>query len=370
MNNISRYISIAVLVLIVLFLLNMVRIVVVYTLVAWALSLAGLPIMQFIQQHGKLGKFKINSGLAAALTLMSFGVIIGLFILIFVPLLVEQISNLATIDYQSLAISLEAPITSLQDRLAKYGIVFSTQDIVHNLQNFIFEYLENGTVAGYFANILSTLGSILMATFSIAFITFFFLKEEGLFMDFLKMVIPDKYEPKILEALDEVTHLLSRYFSGILLQITIIAIYVSLLLHFLGVGNAILIGLFAAVINVIPYIGPIIGAIFGIIITITSHLELDFYEGMLPLLAKVVVVFASMQLIDNFVLQPTIFSKSIKAHPLEIFIVILVGAQLNGIPGMVLAIPTYTVLRVIAAQFLMHFEVINKLVQASRENQD
>ena len=127
--------------------------------------------------------------------------------------------------------------------------------------------------------------------------------------------------------------------------------------------NALLIALFAALINVIPYLGPIIGAAFGVLITISSNLDISFYAEMLPLLGKVVFVFGCMQLLDNFILQPFIFSNSVKAHPLEIFLIILIGAQLAGIPGMILAIPTYTVVRVIAKIFLSKYRLVKGITQ-------
>ena len=142
---------------------------------------------------------------------------------------------------------------------------------------------------------------------------------------------------------------------------TIITIFVSVFLSILGIKNALLIGFFAALINVIPYLGPMIGAAFGVFITISSNLDLEFYNEMLPLLVKVVIVFASMQMLDNFLLQPFIFSNSVLAHPLEIFIIILVGAKLGGILGMVLAIPVYTVLRVVARVFLSEFKIVQKI---------
>jgi predicted PurR-regulated permease PerM len=151
------------------------------------------------------------------------------------------------------------------------------------------------------------------------------------------------------------------------MQVTAISIFVSIALSVLGVKNALLIGFFAALINVIPYLGPIIGAAFAVIITISSNLDLDFYTQMLPLLSKVVIVFAAMQMLDNFLLQPWIFSNSVLAHPLEIFIVILMGAQINGIVGMVLAIPVYTVLRVIARSFLSEFKIVQKITGSLNE---
>ena len=193
------------------------------------------------------------------------------------------------------------------------------------------------------------------------FILYFFLKDQGLFVNFLVAVTPSKYGDEVRNALDRITKLLRRYFGGILLQITIITVFISVSLGLLGVKNALLIGFFAALINVIPYLGPIIGASFALFITVSSNIDLDFYTEMLPLLTKVVVVFGAMQMLDNFLLQPYIFSNSVLAHPLEIFIIILMGAQINGIVGMVLAIPFYTVLRVIARSFLNEFRIVQQI---------
>ena len=97
--------------------------------------------------------------------------------------------------------------------------------------------------------------------------------------------------------------------------------------------------------------------------TISSTIEMspDFYTETLPLILKVVGVFLTMQMLDNFLLQPFIFSNSVKAHPLEIFIIILVGAKLGGITGMILAIPAYTVIRVIAKIFLSEFRIVQQI---------
>jgi len=153
--------------------------------------------------------------------------------------------------------------------------------------------------------------------------------------------------------------MLIRYFIGVLAQVTIITIFVTIALSILGVKNALLIGFFAALMNIIPYVGPIIGAIFAAVITISSNIGMPFYSvagvdqpTLMVLLIKVFIVFGIMQMLDNFILQPNIFSKSVKAHPLEIFIVVLAGANIGGIAGMVLAIPAYTVVRVIAKVFL------------------
>ena len=177
----------------------------------------------------------------------------------------------------------------------------------------------------------------------------------------IKSLAPEKYGDQIIHAIDSVSTMLSRYFAGILIQITIITVFVSIGLSVFGIKNALLIGFFAALINVIPYLGPLLGATFAVFITISSNLDLDFVADVLPMLTRVAIVFAAMQMLDNFLLQPYIFSNSIMAHPLEVFIVIMIGNSIDGPVGMILAIPTYTVLRVMAKTFLKEWRLVQKI---------
>jgi predicted PurR-regulated permease PerM len=142
-------------------------------------------------------------------------------------------------------------------------------------------------------------------------------------------------------------------------MMTLITIFLSIL----GVKNALLIGFFGGLMNIIPYLGPVIGAILGIIIGITTNLSLGIYTDLLILSAQIAGSFVVANLIDNLVLQPLIYSNSVKAHPLEIFLVIMLGASLAGIPGMILAIPSYTVLRIIAKEFFNGLRVVQKLTE-------
>jgi len=216
----------------------------------------------------------------------------------------------------------------------------------------------------------SFFGNFLILITSVTFIAFFFLKDEKLFGRALKTLIPKNQKKEADTALSQIKRLLTRYFSGILLQITLITLYVTVLLSFLGIPNAFLIAFFAAIVNVIPYLGPIIGTCFGMLVIISSNLEMSFYLVTLPMILKVMGVFASMQILDGFVLQPYIFSNSVSAHPLEIFIVVVVGAKLGGITGMVVAIPAYTIIRVIASVFLKEFQLVQRLTKSLTESDE
>lgn len=212
--------------------------------------------------------------------------------------------------------------------------------------------------------LIELLGNFLILISSVTFIAFFFLKDEKLFGTAIKALLPTGRVKEMDTALSAIKRLLTRYFSGILAQITVITIYVTILLSFLGIPNAFLIAFFAGIINVIPYLGPLLGAMFGMLVIISSNIDASFYMITGPMLLKTCGVFASMQLIDGFILQPYIFSNSVSAHPLEIFIVVVIGANLGGITGMIVAIPVYTIIRVIAAVFLREFRLVQKLTQS------
>lgn len=362
MNNLQRYIVIALSILVIGFLLYTFSNIVTYVLIAWVLSLTGQPFMSFLRKL-RFSNFRIGENLAATISLVLFYIVIGGIGAIFVPLIIEQTNNLMSVDFNSIAIALEEPLNIFYQRLSKYGIKTGEISPAEQLQNAFGDFFRPSAIGNFFGSVISLAGSLLIGLFSVTFITFFFLKDKGLFKQLVSGFVSIKHKKKVKNAISETSKMLSRYFRGVIMQVSIITIFVTLGLSLLGVENALLIGLFAALINVVPYIGPLIGAGFAVIFTISSNLDLSFYNEMLPLLLKVIGVFAAMQLADNFILQPFIFSKSVQAHPLEIFLVILMGAQIDGIVGMILAIPAYTVLRVIAKNFLSQFSFVQELTK-------
>lgn len=361
MKNLSRYLVIGLSLLLIGGLLYTFRSIVTYILIAWVLSMVGEPFMRFFKQYFKIRKWHAGPSFSATLTIICFFIIVIFIVALFVPLLIEQANNLSGVSYGAIGEAIEEPFRQVNEWMEKRGFTPQYQSAENMLDDQLKGWFEPDTIGNYFSSFLSLAGNLMMGIFSVVFITFFFLKEEGLFTLFVVTLVPNKYETQVTNAIEDISHLLTRYFGGILLQISAITLFVSLLLSLLGVPNAVLIGLFAALINVIPYIGPLIGAAFGMFLTISANVDLDFYTQLFPLLLKVALVFGAMQMLDNFVLQPYIFSTSVLAHPLEVFIVILMGAQINGITGMVLAIPVYTVLRVIARQFLIQFKIVKQI---------
>ena len=204
--------------------------------------------------------------------------------------------------------------------------------------------------------------SSVIAVFSVSFITFFFLKEEGLFYAMVTSVFPEHYHDNITRALDSVTVLLARYFTGILSESLLLTIAVTLVMMAFGMkaADAGFIGLIMGVMNVVPYAGPLIGGVVSVFVGIVSPIEGMSVGHTAFVIAGSLLILKGM---DDFILQPTLYSERVKAHPLEIFLVILIAGSLAGILGMLLAIPSYTVLRVFAKEFFSQFRLVRKLTE-------
>jgi predicted PurR-regulated permease PerM len=195
------------------------------------------------------------------------------------------------------------------------------------------------------------------------FISFFFLKDSKLILNSLLVLIPKKSNKKFKKSFDSISVLLSRYFAGLILQIFILFIIYTILLLIIGTPNAIVIAFLCSLLNLIPFIGPFIGGILMILLTMSSHITQDFSSVILAKAIYVAIGFAIGQLIDNFFSQPFIFSNSVRSHPLEIFIVIISGGLLFGAVGMIAAVPSYTALKVIGKEFLSENRIVKELTK-------
>jgi predicted PurR-regulated permease PerM len=211
--------------------------------------------------------------------------------------------------------------------------------------------------------VFSAAGSIFVGLFSILFISFFFLKDENLFQEGLLLFIPEKHHEATIKVVAESKNLLIRYYIGVLLEVFGVMSLIALALWIFGIRNALLIGFFAGIMNIIPYIGPLIGGLIGLVLGTISTLAVGSYNELLPVTLKLLGTFVVVNFIDNNILVPVIYSKSVKSHPLEIFLVIIIGGGIAGLVGMLFAVPVYTLMRVIAREFFNQFRVVKKLTE-------
>lgn len=366
MNSITRYILVGLGVILVGLILWYFQSIVAYVLIAAVISLIGNPLVDFLAKV-KIWKFKIPRWLGALVTLVLFWTIIVAFFRIFIPLIANEANEIASIDVQQVAHNLEEPLKNAEEIIEKYQISNdSEQSVQDSIAEKIVSILSLSNISNFFGFIAGMLGDIFIAFFSISFVSFFFLKEEHLFSNSILSAVPERFEERSRHVMKSIKNLLTRYFIGICVQISLIIMLVTIGLMLIAgftLGKALVIGLIVGMMNVIPYIGPILGATFGIVIGIATNLHLDFYSEIIPTIGLMAIVFLTVQLIDNILFQPLIYSTSVKAHPLEIFLVIMMAGSLAGIVGMVLAIPAYTIFRVIAKEFLNNFRIVKNLTK-------
>ncbi|MDE7129609.1 MAG: AI-2E family transporter, partial [Alistipes sp.] len=200
-----------------------------------------------------------------------------------------------------------------------------------------------------FSSVARSMVDAFISVFSVSFITFFFLKEDGLFYSMVTLFFPERYKHNVVHALDSITHLLSRYFGGLMFESLVLMVVISTVMALWGLrlDDALFIGLIMGIMNVIPYAGPFMGGLASVCVGIVTPIA---GWGVGGTVAVIVFSLVCIKVMDDFVLQPTIYSKRVQAHPLEVFLVILIAGSVAGIWGMLLAIPSYTVLRVFARE--------------------
>ena len=334
-----------------------------YILIAAVLSLIGRPLVRMFHKI-KYRKFHIGKSAAAFLTLLTLWLGLISFFGFLIPLVISEVDQLSSINVQQVITYLDYAQDQLRVNLPEIAPhIPATGTLQPYLEAQLRGLLNVDQVSHLFGSVAKVVGNIFLMIFSVSFILFFFLKEENLFGSWILALAPVKYESRVSNVMSKIGNLLKRYLIGILFQILGVMILSVIGFNIIGMGfePAVVVGVFAGLINIIPYIGPWIGAIFGLAVAVANHLESSFTEVTLPLMIWVVIVVMIVQFIDNMVFQTVIYSHSIKAHPLEIFFVILMAGSIGGITGMILGIPVYTVIRVIAAEFLSEFKIVQQL---------
>lgn len=332
-----------------------------YLLAAVALSFVGRPLVLGLQRVQVAGR-KLPHGVIAACVLLLFAAGAGAFVMLFAPLVGAQAEAIKDLDVGQMQ-QLFARLSTWLDRdLAAFDLSGEGQANSAYLIGRVQDLVQINGVSSLFGGLLSGIGNGLIAAFSITFMTFFFLKDGALFRNIVMAVTPDDREAQISAVMDRTARLLTRYFGGLILQVLIITTTVSVGLALIGVQHAFLIGLLAGVFNLVPYIGPIFGTALGLLLvagTFTGNIsELPSQLGW------AVLVYAVAQAVDNFFTQPFIFSNRVNAHPLEVFLVISIAGTWAGPSGMVLAIPAYTLFRIVAKEWLGHLKVIDRLTKS------
>ena len=357
-TGIVRAVAIITGVVLLAYFLYAIRSVLAYLAIAAVIALLGRPIVLFLRR-----KLKLPNTLAVIVTMVFMLALFLGILALFIPLISEQSKNLSLLDIEAL----KADVNTLYFQILDYfgATTGNVDELIKDakLEETVLKGLDLGFIPNFLNSFVNTLSSFSIGLFSVLFISFFFLKDSKLFQNGMLTFIPDNKESGTVKSIDKINGLLSRYFAGILLQLFILFVIYTIALLIVGVENAIVIAFLCALFNIIPYVGPIIGGVIMITLTMTSFLGADFSTVILPKALYVLIGLIIGQLIDNFFSQPFIFSTSVKSHPLEIFLVIIIAGLVFGVVGMVVAVPGYTAIKVILKEFLAEYSFVKKLTK-------
>lgn len=340
LDKIVRFlIGLAAVALITLILYNYINLV-AYAIIAILLSYLLDPVVSRMQSAGMNRTFSIT------LTLASVILIIVWVSTSIIPILANQMASLtrqlSLENILFIADQVEAQLISNFDFL-QAGF------LRENIARISDDLFDSGRLPDLLANLIGLFTNLFAAVIVIPFATFFFLKDGSRIRRDLLQLVPNRYFETILSLIDKIETRLGIYFRSVFIQSILVAASAWLTLTVAGLSNAASVGVTIGVANTIPYFGPLLGYILSMIISI---IETGDFSLVLPCLLAIFVV----QLLDNVVFQPLLFSKSADMHPVAILFIILIGAETAGLLGMLIAIPIATIIKITIKQINWSFD--------------
>ena len=322
---------------------------VLYIFLAFIFSLIGKPIANRISQI-KIYGYNVPHGVSTLLTMMVFVLFFTLVLLFFVPVLTREAQAIAGINYDDLSRNLSFLLDHVQDFMYNNRLIDEHETLVGLVTAEIKNFANLTNFSNLLGGVVSATGSFLMGLFAVFFLTFFFIKDDIRIDGVAKLLFDERHAVRLTVVSEKINQLLSRYFIGLLFEIVSMVTLLYIGLAIFGVKGALLMAFFGGMLNAIPYLGPLIGVLCSCLFGAVDCLSINDYQAILPTALEIAGTFVVANLIDNIVLQPLIYSKSVKAHPVEIFLVIIMGGSLAGIMGMLFAIPVYTIIRTIVVE--------------------
>ena len=346
-----------------------------YILLAFVVSLIGQPVFKLLKKIKIKGK-SAPDALLSVITIIIIFALLCLLVLQVIPVVSGILRDASLMNTQE-TVDAHNLINRANDWIIR-TIPWVGEDFngVEMLIQKLSEVLDLSDIPAILGSVASAVAGLAVGLFSVLFISFFFTKDETLFGRIIGSLAPDSIEEKVKKTILDIERLLSRYFVGLIMEIFGVVVLDCLglwLIARIGFNYALGIAFIAGLLNIIPYVGPLIGEAIGVVLCLILKygagvgLNVNIWIFALIVLA----IMLTVQLVDNFIYQPLIYSTNIKAHPLEIFIVLLIAGNIGGIVGMLIAIPSYTVIRVIASRFFYDKKIVRRLIpDVENENTD
>lgn len=344
------------------------RSVLTYIVLALVITVLSLPFCRLFAKI-RIRRFAMPDWLAAILSIMTVFAIVGGLITLLAPLMRDVTNDISRVNLSDVTKVVSVPLASInewaRDVIPNAGPGFKIENVILGE---IQKVVNVGMVGNFVGSVTSFVANMGVTLFAVVFIAFFLLKSPSLLSNVLVSMVPDEMEEKIRKSLQEISVLIARYFIGVSIEVAGVWLinFIGLwAIAQMGFKYSLSIAFLAGLLNIIPYIGPLIGGVLGVSLSLMIH-----YAGMgvygldvplIPFVLILVGIFVFAQMVDNYLFQPVIYSSSVKAHPLEIFLVFLVAGKLGGMLGMLAAVPAYTVFRVVAKEFFGHIKPIRRL---------
>jgi predicted PurR-regulated permease PerM len=333
--------------------------IVIYLVISLVLFLVGYPLTNLMKKI-KIGRFNLPQSLAALITIFLMLFLFVSLFLIIVPPLANEINFLSKLNFYDVLHNTIEQFPKLKLYLLKLG---TEEQLKRNASLELNSMINNINYRVALGSAFNMLGTFIGGLLCVMFITFFFLKDQQLAKSIIINLTPTSMEKEVHDILRTSKKMLSQYFAGLFTDMFIVGLLVFISLSIIGIKNALIISFVAGILNVIPYIGSVITMLLAVFIGVSGCISGLNYQLIGPTISKIFITILSINLIDGFIIQPIIFSNSVKAHPLEIFIVTLMAGVLGGVVAMVVALPVYTLIRIVAKEFLTQIKFIKKLTE-------
>jgi predicted PurR-regulated permease PerM len=329
-NKVTKYLLIFIALIISIYFIYLLINIFIIIAIAILLGLIFAPFVRILEGHG------FSRTVSTLIVFAFFGFFIYLGLSFVIPKLVSQMNQLI-ISLKTF--SLNEELATIENKILSVFPLFNKGELTQRVQTILSTSFNDAI--NHITQFLSGLISIVAVLVIVPFITFFLLKDAADIQKTLIHIVPNKYFEASYWIFKRVSLQLGRFVRGWIFDATFVGVTMGFGFYFIGVPNALPLGVIAGLGHLIPYFGPIIGGIPAIILSIMQTGDLS----QVPLIILIVTLTYSL---DNGLVQPYVFSKSVDMHPVVIILLIISGGELFGIIGMLLAIPVTTVVRTTA----------------------
>ena len=329
-------------------------------LISVVIFIIGQPLLASLDRI-KIRKHKFPHLASTIITVLLIVIVFFTLFSFFIPLIIQEAELISNIDMDKFTAYFSKDLDNLQNMLINFGVMPHEMPV----SKFIEDKLMNMVNFGFFSNLVGDIfaftGKFFFDVFSVIFISFTFLYDTTMVRRIILVLVNEKSTDKAIHVFEKTKHLLSRYYISLMINIMVMATLYTIGLTIIGIKGALVIGLFGGIIHIIPYLGPVISPLIGVILGVTGVVSVGDYAMMGPTALRILLTYITIILIDVIVLEPFIYGKSVKAHPIEIFLVIIAAGTMGGIPAMIIAVPTYTLIRILLKEFLGQFRTVRSL---------